>query len=161
MRRAFVAAVAAALVTAGAASAEMPRNRSAPELTGRAAVGWGLVGHNGTWLYDNGMSCGAECTYAFAWERCSASACAAISSALGRVYKVRAYDVGYRFRVIVSATKYDCGAGSLADGTSECRWVTRSAASPHSEVVPEPPKKPKAKKPKAKKPRKAKGPRRP
>jgi len=145
MKRAVIGAVAAALTFAGAASAEMPQNRGAPELTGRAAVGWGVVGHNGSWLYHDGSSCGAECAFAFAWERCSAAGCSPVTGARGpngRVYKVRAADAGYRFRVTVSATKYDCGEWNYAAGTQECRWVTRTAVSPQSKVVAKP--KPKA-----------------
>ena len=149
MKRALVAALAAALVGTTAARAEMPLNRGAPELTGRAAVGWGLVGHNGTWLYADGTSCGAECVWSFAWERCGPVGCTAVPEALGRVYKVRSRDVGFRFRVVVSATKYDCGEWNYAAGVQECRWVTRTAASPQSEVVPKPP---------TKKPRKPKKP---
>jgi hypothetical protein len=151
MKTAVVAAIAAALALAGTAQAEMPQNRGAPELTGRAAVGWGVVGHNGSWLYDNGLSCGPECTFAFAWERCRAAGCVPIAGAQGRVYKVRVVDVGSRLRVIVSATKHDCGAGNQSAGTQECRWVTRSAASAQTDVVARPMPKPKAQaKPKTK-----------
>jgi hypothetical protein len=145
MKRALVAAVATALALAGTAQGEMPQNRGAPELTGRAAVGWGVVGHNGSWLYDNGLSCGPECTFAFAWERCGAAGCVPIAGAQGRVYKVRVVDGGFRLRVIVSATKHDCGAGDQAAGTQECRWVTRTAASPQTDVVAKPKPKPKKK----------------
>jgi hypothetical protein len=151
--RTVIPAVVAALALAGAARAEMPYNHSVPELTGRALVGWGLVGHNGTWLYRDGTSCGPECIYSFAWERCRASGCVPIQGALGlgRVYKVRSIDVGARLRVIVTTTKYDCGEWNYAAGTQECRWVTRDAVSPESSVVPKPKPKPKAKKPKPRK----------
>ena len=151
--RTVILAVVVALALAGEARAEMPYNHSVPELTGRALVGWGLVGHNGTWLYRDGTSCGPECIYSFAWERCGASGCTPIQGALalGRVYKVRSIDVGARLRVIVTTTKYDCGEWNYAAGTQECRWVTRDAVSPESSVVPKPPPKPKAKKPKPRK----------
>ena len=48
--RTLIATIATTLALAGVARAEMPQNHSAPEVTGRAAVGWGVVGHNGTWL---------------------------------------------------------------------------------------------------------------
>ena len=134
----IIATIAATLALAVAAQGEMPQNRGAPEVTGRAAVGWGVVGHNGTWLYDNGTGCGPECAYTFAWERCNERGCNAIVGATSRVYKVRAVDIGYRFRVIVTTTKYDCGNWNYAEGTQECRWVTRAAASPQTEVVPKP-----------------------
>ena len=74
---------------------------------------------------------------------------AGAAGATARVYKVRAVDAGYQFRVIVTTTKYDCGAHNTQTGQIECRWVTRAAASPKTEVVP----KPKVKtKPKKKKP---------
>ena len=107
----LIATIATTLALAGVARAEMPQNLSAPEVTGRAAIGWGVVGHNGTWLYDG---------------------------ATARVYKVRAVDVGYQFRVIVTTTKYDCGAHNTETGQIECRWVMRAAASPQTEVVPKP-----------------------
>ncbi len=134
------AVVAAVGVVPAAARAEMPFNHALPETTGRAAVGWGVVGHNGTWLYADGSACGAECMYTFSWERCSAVGCHAIAGATGRVYKVRRVDVGARLRVIVWVTKYDCGEWNYAAGTRECRFVTRSATSASTEVVPAPPK---------------------
>jgi hypothetical protein len=143
--KAAILAVAGALALPGVARTEMPYNHGLPELTGRAFVGWGLVGHNGTWLYLDGRGCGPECLYAFAWERCRPAGCVPIAGAVGRVYKVRRLDVGTRLRVIVTTTKYDCGEWNYAAGTQECRWVTREAASPESAVVPKPPPKPKTK----------------
>jgi hypothetical protein len=142
---ATLATIAIALLLPGAAEAEMPQNRGAPEVTGSATVGWGVVGHNGSWLYDNGTACGPECAYGFLWERCGTRGCTAIAGATSRVYKVRGVDAGYRFRVIVTATKYDCGAHNTQTGEIECRWVTRAAASPQTAVVPKPKPKPKPK----------------
>ena len=135
-----LAAAAAAALSAAPARAEMPANHGLPELTGRAAVGWGVVGHNGTWLYADGSACGLECVYSFSWERCTTSGCRAIAGAIGRVYKVRRVDVGARMRVIVWVTKYDCGEWNYSTGTRECRFVTRNAASPMTDAVPAPPK---------------------
>jgi hypothetical protein len=142
--KAVIAAIVSALALAGAARAEMPHNRGEPELTGRAAVGWGLVGHNGTWLYLDGSACGPECIYFFTWERCRGAACTRVG-AHGRVYKVRRIDIGTRLRVVVSVLKYDCGEWNYAAGTQECRWVTRRAVSAQSAVVAKPPAKPKPK----------------
>jgi hypothetical protein len=138
MTRALLIVAAAALALGGAAKAEMPNNNGLPEVTGRAAVGWGVVGHNGAWLYLDGSACGAECFYEFAWERCGAFACRPIPGAESRVYKVRARDVGFRLRVVVSATKYDCGEWNYAEGTQECHFVTRTAPSAETAVVPRP-----------------------
>jgi hypothetical protein len=142
MTKAATAAAALALVLAGAARAEMPSNHGAPEVTGRAAVGWGVVGHNGAWLYLDGSACGPECVYDFTWQRCDAWDCRSISGATNRVYKVRGVDVGYRLRVVVTATKYDCGEWNYAAGTQECRYVSRSAESPLTDVVAAPKAKP-------------------
>jgi hypothetical protein len=60
----------------------------------------------------------------------------ALLGAYGRVYKVRAVDVGSRLRVVVSTTKYDCGAPNTATGTQECHYVTRTAASATTSTVP-------------------------
>jgi hypothetical protein len=141
MTRTLIATITLALGIAGAARAEMPYNNGAPEVTGRAAVGWGVVGHNGAWLYADGSACGAECIYEFAWERCR-FVCSAIPGAISRVYKVRAVDVGARLRVVVSATKYDCNAHGV-----DCRWVTRAATSPETGIVPKPRPKPKRRAP--------------
>ena len=139
MTRALIAVVVlGAIAVTGVARAERPQNRTLPEVTGRAAVGWGVVGHNGTWLYDDGTACGVECTYAFAWQRCKATGCSAIPGAIGRVYKVRLADVGSRFRVVVTTTKYDCGEWNYAARTRECRFVSRVATSALTKVVPKP-----------------------
>jgi hypothetical protein len=124
--------IALALTVASAARSEMPYNGGEPEVSGRAAVGWGVVGHNGAWLYADGSACGSECTYTFAWERCRAT-CIPIPGATSRVYKVRAVDVGARLRVVVTAVKYDCNAHGV-----DCRWVARNAVSPETNVVPKP-----------------------
>jgi hypothetical protein len=138
-RAALGVAVAAVLALAGNARAEMPNNNGLPQVTGRAAVGWGLVGHNGSWLYLDGTACGPECSYEFVWERCNAAGCRSVVGAYGgRVYKVRAADAGSRFRLIVSATKYDCGATNTVTGTQECRFVTRTATSALTPIVPRP-----------------------
>lgn len=134
-----------ALALAGSARAEMPNNNGLPEVTGRAAVGWGVVGHNGSWLYLDGSGCGAECSHAFAWERCRAHGCRPLVGANTRVYKVRSVDVGSRLRVVVSATKYDCGEWNYAAGTRECRYVTRTATSAPTAIVAAPAKKQKSK----------------
>jgi hypothetical protein len=133
MTRALIATVAAALAIAGAGRAEMPYNAGAPEVTGRTLIGWGVVGHNGAWLYADGSACGAECFYSFEWERCRLDVCAPIPGATSRVYKVRVVDAGARLRVVVSATKRDCNAHGV-----DCRYVTRYATSPQTEVVPKP-----------------------
>jgi hypothetical protein len=123
---------------AGPASAEAPQVRTPPSITGNAVVGGQLTAHNGTWLYDNGLSCRSECQMTYQWERCSADggSCGAISNATGRFYTVQAADAGSRLRVMETMSIHDCGAGDSQTGIVECRWDRRSAASPQTGVVP-------------------------
>jgi hypothetical protein len=131
LRTLTLAALAgAALVAAAPVAAEMPRNTAPPEVTGPALAGYALVGHNGTWLYADGSACGAECSYAFAWQRCGASGCVLIPGANDRVYRLGRDDLGAEFRVVVTTTKYDCGEWNYSTGMQECRFVTRTAESP-------------------------------
>jgi hypothetical protein len=122
----LVAAVAA-LVSAGAAHAEMPANRALPTITGQAVVGEALLGNNGTWLYADGARCGFECTFSFRWERCSVLSCRTVSTQRG--YRPRLADLRQELRVEVTATKYDCGEWNYAAGTQECRFDARTAYS--------------------------------
>jgi antitoxin (DNA-binding transcriptional repressor) of toxin-antitoxin stability system len=120
-------AALAALVLAGAASAEMPANRERPTITGPGVVGEVLLGNNGTWLYADGERCGFECTFSFRWERCSESGCRTVSNQRG--YRPRLADLHRELRVEVTATKYDCGEWNYAAGTQECRFDGRTAYS--------------------------------
>jgi hypothetical protein len=125
VRRALVVLVLAASAAATPARAEMPQNTAAPAIGGRVAVGDVLLGHNGTWLYADGSSCGWECTFSFRWERCAAGACRTVS--WNRGYRPRLADLGRELRLAVTATKYDCGAWNNAAGTQECALDSRSA----------------------------------
>lgn len=125
MGRVVLVAAALAALLPSVARAEMPQNRALPSVEGRAAVGEVLLGHNGTWMYADGSGCGAECFFSFAWQRCAAGECRVVGA--NRGYRVRLADLGRELRVVVTATKLDCGAWNNAAGTQECALVSRSA----------------------------------
>ena len=127
-----------ALVVVSNAGAEAPQNRAVATVTGSAVVGAQLTAHNGTWLYDNGLSCQSECEMSYQWQRCDAAgtSCGDIGGATGRFYTVQAADAGSRLRAMETMSIYDCGAHNTQTGTIECRWDRRSAPSAMTEIVP-------------------------
>jgi hypothetical protein len=134
----FAVLSAVALLLASSAAAEAPTNRAPATITGSAVVGGQLEAHNGSWLYDNGLSCQSECVMSYSWQRCDAggSACADISGATNRFYTVQAADAGSRLRAMEMMSKYDCGAGDSTTGVVPCRWDNRTAPSVMTGVVP-------------------------
>lgn len=118
------------LLTAGTAGAEMPFNNEAPSMTGPnpPTVGSVLTGHNGSWLYADGSSCGSECSYTWQFSRCTAntsSDCVVVrADSDERTYTVQAADGGRSILLTVTAHKYDCNAHGV-----DCRLVARSANS--------------------------------
>ena len=130
--------IVVSLVVVSAAGAEAPQMRTPASITGSAVVGGELTAHNGTWLYDNGTSCGSECTMSYQWERCNSagSSCGSISGATGRFYTVQAADAGSRLRAMETMSKYDCGAHNTQTGAIDCRWDSRQAPSTLTGVVP-------------------------
>ncbi len=124
----FLAAAGFATV----AAAEMPYNSQQPSISGTADVGQTLTGGNGSWLYTDGSACQSECTYSFQWQRSADGYFFVdISGAAAQTYTVTEADRGSSLRVAVTATKYDCNALN-----QDCRWVTRTAYSPKTSVVP-------------------------
>ena len=136
--RIILAALTVSLVVVANAGAEAPQNRTPASVSGSAVVGGQLTAHNGTWLYDNGLSCQSECQMTYQWQRCDAggSACADIGGATGRFYTVQAADAGSRLRAMETMSVYDCGAHNTQTGAIECRWDRRNAPSGMTEVVP-------------------------
>jgi hypothetical protein len=131
---AVVAAVAAVcLVLAGSATAESPNINTPASITGNAVVGEQLTAHNGTWLYNDGSSCHDECVMTYQWQRClpDQSQCTDISGSTGRFYTVQAADAGSRLRAMETMTNYDCNAHGV-----DCRYVSRSAPSVMTAIVP-------------------------
>ena len=136
--RFVLAALTLALVVVANAGAEAPQNRTAASVTGSAVVGAQLTAHNGTWLYDNGLSCQSECEMTYQWQRCDAggTTCADIGGATGRFYTVQAADAGSRLRAMETMSIYDCGAHNTSTGAIECRWDRRNAPSGMTDIVP-------------------------
>jgi hypothetical protein len=133
-----VAALIVSLVVVANAGAEAPQMRTPASVSGSAVVGSQLTAHNGTWLYDNGLSCQSECEMTYQWERCNAagSSCASIGGATGRFYTVQSADAGSRLRAMETMSIYDCGAHNTETHTIECRWDRRNAPSAMTDVVP-------------------------
>jgi hypothetical protein len=136
--RLALAALTVCLVVVANAAAEAPQMRTPASVTGSAVVGAQLTAHNGTWLYDNGLSCQSECEMSYQWQRCNAAgdSCADIGAATGRFYTVQGADAGSRLRAMETMSIYDCGAGNSQTGEIECRWDRRSAPSAMTGVVP-------------------------
>src|SRR5919197_4555804 len=103
-----------ALAVAGGAGAEFPYMNYAPSISGDPVEGNTLQGHNGQWLYTNGLKCeekADECKYTYTWQRCNpdASGCVDIPNAAGSTYLLAAADVGKRVRFVEWVFKHDCG----------------------------------------------------
>ena len=136
--RLVLVALTLSLVVVANAGAEAPQNRAVATVTGSAVVGAQLTAHNGTWLYDNGLSCQSECEMSYQWQRCDAAgtSCGDIGGATGRFYTVQAADAGSRLRAMETMSIYDCGAHNTQTGAIECRWDRRNAPSAMTEIVP-------------------------
>ena len=104
-------------------------------ITGSAVVGAQLTAHNGTWLYLDGSGCGSECVMSYQWQRCTGG-CSDIPGATGRFYTVQAADAGHSLRALETMTSQDCGNINYSTGAQECRFVSKSAPSGHTAVVP-------------------------
>ena len=76
-----------------------PQNQTRPTITGDTTVGQELTADSGTWT-------NTPTSYAYQWQRCDldASVCFDVGGATGKTYGVRDADVGYRLRVVVTAT---------------------------------------------------------
>jgi hypothetical protein len=97
-------AVAAVLVTAGAASTSIgaatpPTSLTAPSIVGTAREGQLLRVHRGRWRS------GSPIGFSYQWQLCrSGTACTDIQGATARSYAVRHSDVGGSIQVVVTAT---------------------------------------------------------
>jgi hypothetical protein len=135
-----VSAVVVAL-TAGAADAPArgsagPANNGQPTITGIAAEGQIVTGHNGSWFCEPAcVPSGPENRggYEFQWQRCDAAGaqCANIADADEQNYTVAAADRGSTLRVAVTATNYDCNAHGV-----DCRYSSATAFSAVTSAVP-------------------------
>ena len=92
------AADSAATGVVGAAPGAVPVNTSPPTITGTPQVGQELMAGEGSWS-------GSPESFAYQWQRCNAdvASCSNVFGATGKSYGVRAADLGYRVRVVVTA----------------------------------------------------------
>lgn len=88
-----------------AASATVPKNKTAPTISGAGLVGQFLVATHGTWS-------GSPTKFAYQWSQCDTTggACLAVAGRTGKSYRVRTADVGHTLRVTVTATNASGGA---------------------------------------------------
>jgi hypothetical protein len=136
----LLALVGASAGDAPARGAAGPQNNGTPTITGTAAVGETLTGHNGSWFCDppyrdpdTGAIWGG-CKYDFQWQRCGpggAGGCTNIAAATEQEYDVDPTDAGSALRVAVTATNYDCNAIG-----EDCRYSSATALSATTAVVP-------------------------
>lgn len=77
-----------------------PSNTAAPTVTGEAAVGEILTGSPGTWVGT------APVSTAYRWQSCNANgvACADIRGETAQIMRITSAEVGFRIRVVVTAT---------------------------------------------------------
>jgi hypothetical protein len=129
----LLALAAVTLVFPLTTRAESPNINTPASISGSAVVGGSLTAHNGTWLYGDGSSCQSDCVYTYQWQRCTPdqSTCNDIGGSTGRFYTVQGADAGSRLRAMETVTKYDCNAHGV-----DCRYVSKSAPSMMTEVVP-------------------------
>jgi hypothetical protein len=110
-----VVLLGAALVTgtATARTAAVPRNASAPTISGTAREGNTLTAHNGAWA-------NSPTSFAYQWQRCSAdgTGCTDISGAAKQAYTLTSADVDHTVRVQVTAANAD-GQATASSATTD------------------------------------------
>jgi hypothetical protein len=91
-----------------AAATGAPVSTAPPAVVGTPQQGQTLSASTGSWT-------GAPTGFAYQWERCDSAGanCAAVAGASGPTYVVTSADVGFRLRVVVTATNAG-GAGTSA-----------------------------------------------
>lgn len=117
----------AALVTSAQAATAPPSNTSAPQVSGTPRQGATLTAYPGTWT-------NSPTSYSYSWIRCDANAnnCAAIRIHR-RQYTLTDNDVGYRFKVSVTASNRG-GKGTATSSPTPA--VTASGSTPNNVVKP-------------------------
>jgi hypothetical protein len=110
--------------TAVVSGAGSPQNTARPTITGSGdpRVGEELTAENGTWT-------GNPTSFAYQWQRCDVDevTCFNVAGATGRTYGVRVSDLGFRLRVIVSATN--------ARGTNSATSLPTDVVGPVSPIT--------------------------
>jgi len=123
-RRALTAIVIAVLATAigavfgapgaGRAADTPPKNTQEPSISGTPQQGQTLTADPGQWSGTKPM------TYSYQWRRCTSgdNNCLAISGATGRLYDVKAQDVGHSLRVRVTAKNSAGSSSAVSNATA-------------------------------------------
>jgi hypothetical protein len=108
-----------------------PTLNSGPTITGSTLVGQTLTGNTGDWS-------GVNVSYTYQWQRCdtSGNGCAAIDGALSPSYGLSSADVGYTFRVGVTASNKNGSASVVSDASGLVGPVPAPAPAP---AAPPPP----------------------
>jgi hypothetical protein len=94
-------------------SANGPSNTVKPAVSGSAVVGGELTVTNGSWSPS-------ATSFAYQWQRCSATgeACLNIAGSTGKTYGIRSVDAGNRLRALVTARNAS-GQSNVTSGTSD------------------------------------------
>lgn len=121
------AATVAVLVASAQAATAPPSNTSAPQVSGTPRQGATLTAYPGTWT-------NSPTSYSYSWIRCDANAnnCTAIGIHR-RQYTLTDNDVGYRFKVAVTASN---SGGKATATSSPTPAVTASGSAPKNVVKP-------------------------
>jgi PASTA domain len=107
-----------------------PSNTAPPTITGDPAEGSTLAANPGTWTSEAG-----PLSFFYRWERCSGSTCTTVGFSL--TYGLGITDVGYTFRVRVTATNRDGSREVTSAGVGPVRLrVPVNHAPPEIEGVP-------------------------
>ena len=100
-----------------ASAPKKPFNTKRPTLRGRARQGHRLTARNGTWTNAT--------RYAYTWKKCK-HRCRIVKGATQRTYHLGPGAVGFRFKVVVTATNRAGSANAASRNSSVVRKVTPS-----------------------------------
>jgi hypothetical protein len=113
-----------------------PVNTAEPTISGTAAQSSLLTASPGSWS-------GTVTSFSFQWRRCGsdggnsdASNCAVISGATSTTYTVAAGDVGFRLRVVVTATNGNDSPPTAQDTASNATEVVTAGGAPQNTSEP-------------------------
>jgi hypothetical protein len=92
----------------------VPANTAAPAISGTTTVGSTFTATTGAWS-------GAPTSYAYQWQDCASTGCAAIAGATSSSYVATSADLDHTLRVIVTAAN---GGGSATAASAESDALT-------------------------------------
>ena len=116
-------------ITAATSSAA-PKNTSPPTISGTPRVGQVLTASTGSWS-------GSPTSFVYRWQDCNLDAvvCTDISGAVAKTYSVRASDVGFRIRVVVTAKNAKGSATAASAPTAAARPTTTPNGRPTLRIL--------------------------